>query len=339
MKKIVQGTASVLIAAGMVFGSTLVASAEEGTDAPITEIQQVEEAVVQEETPVVQEEEVVPEEETAPVEEYTEPPAEEPVVVIPPKTEEPNPNLPVKTVNTKTIKWILPNGGTPENVTWDQAEFNSELVPCGTSVWLQVDTYPYTSQGDKIRTDALNDDGFLRNGEDHGWVISWTWEKYTAKDCVVIPAKPENKIEYRDASSLNCEADLVTTTKEARLNEPVYNAETNTWVDGAWTDWTLVESTVRPATDEECPVVVPPTEEPPVVVPPVVEPPVVVPPVSTGQVLAVSDDRPAQLAETGYEGANMLPVVIGVGGVLLLGAGFLIWGLRREEKLKLEGKR
>lgn len=42
---------------------------------------------------------------------------EEPPVVTPPAT--------------KTLKWTLPNGGTPNNVTWPQPVFNAESIPCG----------------------------------------------------------------------------------------------------------------------------------------------------------------------------------------------------------------
>lgn len=75
----------------------------------------------------------------------------------------------------KTISWIIPNGGTPQNVTWPQpvaSEANLALIPCGTSVWLQVDTYPYGTYEQKARTDALAADGILTYGEDHGWGVA-----------------------------------------------------------------------------------------------------------------------------------------------------------------------
>lgn len=93
----------------------------------------------------------------------------------------------VVTPETKTIKWVLPNGGTPENVTWPQPVYTGQEVPCGETVWLQVDVYPYTTEADKARTDALDDDGVLTNGEDHGWVKSWTFEKLEGEACEVPP--------------------------------------------------------------------------------------------------------------------------------------------------------
>lgn len=94
---------------------------------------------------------------------------------------------PVVTPETKTLKWLLPNGGTPDNVTWPQPVFDAQTIPCGETVWVQVDVYPYTSESDKTRTDALDDDGFLLQGEDYGWAKSWTFEQYSAPDCEVPP--------------------------------------------------------------------------------------------------------------------------------------------------------
>ncbi|WP_449408044.1 LPXTG cell wall anchor domain-containing protein [Microbacterium maritypicum] len=92
---------------------------------------------------------------------------------------------------TKVLKWTLPNGGTPDNVTWPQPVFDASTIPCGTSVWLQVDTYPYATADDHARTDALAADGVLTYGEDHGWAQSWTFEKFTAPACIpVVPPTP-----------------------------------------------------------------------------------------------------------------------------------------------------
>jgi len=41
---------------------------------------------------------------------------------------------------TKTMQWFLPNGGTPQNVTWPQSIFTDQ---CGG--WVQVDVYPYAT--------------------------------------------------------------------------------------------------------------------------------------------------------------------------------------------------
>lgn len=76
------------------------------------------------------------------------------------------------TPHTKTIEWTMSNGGTPQNVTWPQTPYAGE---CG--VWIQVDVYPYKTDADRARTDALDDDGYLTRGEDHGWVKSWTFRQ------------------------------------------------------------------------------------------------------------------------------------------------------------------
>lgn len=142
------------------------------------------------------------EESSAPVEApaaETEPaPVEEPAPVdVDPYPEEPTPDPvvdpypPTPTPETKTLKWTLPDGGTPGNVTWPQPVFDSSAIPCGTSVWVQVDVYPYTTPEDKARTDALDDDGILTYGEDHGWVKSWSFEQYSAPACIpVLPPAP-----------------------------------------------------------------------------------------------------------------------------------------------------
>ncbi|WP_051681996.1 hypothetical protein [Cellulomonas sp. HZM] len=75
---------------------------------------------------------------------------------------------------TLELAWVLPDGGTPDRVTWPQAAAtDATCSPDGTTVWLQLDTYPYATTADKARTDALADDGVLTYGEDHGWALSW----------------------------------------------------------------------------------------------------------------------------------------------------------------------
>ncbi|WP_439593929.1 hypothetical protein [Microbacterium sp.] len=91
---------------------------------------------------------------------------------------------------TVDIAWILPNGGTSSNVTWPQpvaSDENLAALPCGTTVTLQIDTYPYGTYEEKARTDALAADGFLSAGEDHGWVRSWRYEEYSTPACEPEP--------------------------------------------------------------------------------------------------------------------------------------------------------
>ncbi len=251
---------------------------------------------------------------------------EETQAPVAPVEEEPVYTAP--TPETKQLRWTLPDGAT-----WPQTVFNAELIPCGTTVRVQVDTYPYTTEEDKARTDALDDDGFLTEGEDYGWAQSWFFEDYTAPACVVIPPAPEPLVETRESSSLNCEADLVTTVTEGRTTgEPIYVEDTNSWINGEWTSWTQIESTGREATDVECPVVVPPVVEPPVVTPPepVVEKPVIKPIVKTA---AVAD---FELAETGSDFDPMLAVWISLGLIATGGVFYLAQLSRRETRNRAE---
>lgn len=142
---------------------------EEVATPPVEEVAPVEEVVPVEEVPVVTPEEVPAPETPAVVQESVQPVTQ--ATVVP---------------ETKTLKWILPNGGTSSNVTWPQpvaSDANLALIPCGTTVTIQVDTYPYTTAEDKARTDALAADGILAQGEDYGWAQSWYFEKYSAPQC------------------------------------------------------------------------------------------------------------------------------------------------------------
>lgn len=185
MRKILKGAASALIVSGMVFGSSLMASAEEVTPEETPAVEVVQTPVVEEiPAPVV--EEPAPEVAKQPVEEAPAP------VEVTPQAEAPQvapsaPPVDNGKKETKTIKWILPNGGTSSNVTWPQPLFDATSVKCGTTVTVQVDVYPYHTKKDKERTDALDDDGVLKQGEDYGWVKSWSFETYTAPACHVPP--------------------------------------------------------------------------------------------------------------------------------------------------------
>ena len=175
MKRILKASAAFALATTLIFSGAGMASAtDEATPAPEVsaevqapaETSTVEEAVVTPEVaaPAPAEAVEAPVVETAPAE-----PQAPPVVVQ------------TVTPETKTLKWVLPTGGT-----WPQAVFNPTLIPCGTTVKVQVDTYPYTTAEDKARTDALDDDGFLRKGEDYGWAQSWYFENYTAPACALL---------------------------------------------------------------------------------------------------------------------------------------------------------
>lgn len=184
---------TILAAAGvalLVAAPTVALADDAPTDPTVETVQEVVQETIPDPTPI--EEAPAPVDEQTPVTEE-EPPAP-PVTEEPPTTEEPPVAVeepPVVEEQWKTLRWTLPNGGTPDNVTWDQPVFDASAIPCGESVWVQVDTYPYTTDADKARTDALDDDGILTYGEDHGWAYSWTFEQYQAPACpVVVPPTP-----------------------------------------------------------------------------------------------------------------------------------------------------
>jgi LPXTG-motif cell wall-anchored protein len=84
-----------------------------------------------------------------------------------------------------TLKWILPNGGTPQNVTWPQPAATPEnlaALECGTTVWIQEDTGPADDRVQKMLAD-----GQLDNEEDWGWVESWQFSQFTAPACADDP--------------------------------------------------------------------------------------------------------------------------------------------------------
>ena len=260
---------------------------------------------------------------------------------------------PVVTPQTKTLKWQLPATGT-----WPQTVFNAATVPCGTTVRVQVDTYPYTTESDKARTDALDDDGFLREGEDYGWAKSWYFENYTAPACgpIEVPANPKADI---TATCGAADIVLTNTQKEGEANK---TASFVVEVDGKFYDtyavfpnesetvsltfpedsgdhkvevyqagtseWKLIASE-DVKSDCKVPPTTPPTEEPTVVTPPVVETPTATPsPVVANN---VSDDM---LAQTGFEGSQLWVILSAVAGAMGLGATFMIRSAVRARRIE-----
>lgn len=209
--------------------------------------------------------------------------------------------------STVEVYWAMPNGGTPENVTWPQAHAPNGATECG--VWYQVDTYL------SHEAPGFYADGILEHGEDWGnkyqtGAISWRFEY--GGDCVVIPPKPEEEVETRESSSLNCEENIVIRTVEGRHTlEPTYDASTNTWTQGPWSEWEVIDIKERQATAEECEVTPTPTPTPTV---PTANPPT---PEDT--------DTVTTLAETGTP--EWLPF-LALGALAVIGTG--AWVLRRE---------
>jgi hypothetical protein len=99
--------------------------------------------------------------------------------------------------------WALPDGGTDTNVTWDQPVADPASLECG--VWYQVDLYPTIEA-----LLALQADGFLRNGEDHGIVISWRF--VYGGDCPIVtePEPPVVDVPVTPPTTVDVAADIPT---------------------------------------------------------------------------------------------------------------------------------
>lgn len=81
----------------------------------------------------------------------------------------------IRGVDGKTVvlEWTVPAS------TWPQPVYDGSCA-----VTVQRDEYPYATEADRKRTDALAADGLLREGEDYGWAIRWEY--------VTVPAcEPE----------------------------------------------------------------------------------------------------------------------------------------------------
>lgn len=93
---------------------------------------------------------------------------------------------------TKTMSWVLPGGGTAENVTWPQALYTGQEPACGESFTLQNDIYKYYTPEQIALVDSLDDDGVLTKGEDYPVIKSWTYSVVEGPECqtLVTPATP-----------------------------------------------------------------------------------------------------------------------------------------------------
>jgi LPXTG-motif cell wall-anchored protein len=72
---------------------------------------------------------------------------------------------------------------------------------------------------------------------------------------------------------LDCDAGTLTTLHQERSRTQTFNAETQEWEWGAFSEWETVDTTVVDATEEDCPVDNPPNPPEPIVDPPVNNPP------------------------------------------------------------------
>lgn len=115
---------------------------------------------------------------------------------------------------------------------------------------------------------------------------------------------PESETETRDLGPLlDCEAGTLTTLHQERTRTQTFNADTQEWEWGAFSEWVTVDETVVDATEDDCPV------DPP---DPIVDPPVVDPPAP------VVDPPAPTLPNTG---TSPYLTALGLMGALILAAG------------------
>lgn len=202
--------------------------------------------------------------EEEPVAPEVEAPAEEaPVETVPEVTPPVEPETETPAPVTTEVYWSLPNGGTPDNVTWPQPLAGPDALACG--VWYQVDTYDLTD------VPNLTADGKLDAGEDASVVISWRF--VFGGDCPVIAPKPEPIVQEASSEHVDCEADVITTSHTVTTTDFALDESTGAWYplepvttagpnDGATlpagTDACPVEETTPPVTptpEVETPVV------------------------------------------------------------------------------------
>ncbi len=142
---------------------------------------------------------------------------------------------PEDTGETVTRDWWLPNGGTPENVTWPQPVYTDQT--CG---WVQRDTYKYGTAQQRAIVDALDDDGLLSKGEDSSVYIDHDWVRIHG--CVPTkPVDPEPRTKVTD----RCQ-------DAARITD--YYVQTYALVDNVWVlgpeKWD--HKTVEPLSADQC---------------------------------------------------------------------------------------
>ena len=236
---------------------------------------------------------------------------------------------------TSEVYWAMPNGGTPDAVTWPQTLAAADALTCG--VWYQVDTYPTSA------IPALTADGILTDGEDHAVVKSWRF--VYGGDCPA-PANPAATIDSI------CGSAHVTVTN---VGDNILTASVVVYVDGefyqafavaagdhqqvgiefpegssehsvavrtgpAFGDTLLAEHDGIPA---DCAVVVPPTDTPtPPVDTPAPTPDTETP--STDTVALVAAAPTGQLAQTGSDTELQAYAYIAL-SVLLVLLGVVIW--------------
>lgn len=150
-------------------------------------------------------------------------------------------STPAADVSIGEVSWAMPNGGTPQNVTWPQTlAHNPE---CG--VWYQVDLYPVDA------IPALVADGILTLGEDYPVVISWRF--VYGGEC-----QPDAIVETGEWTDQAFACGDTTTEQTRTVTTTPYVLVEDEWVPGDTA--TVTETQERDLTPAEvtvCPVVTP----------------------------------------------------------------------------------
>lgn len=190
---------------------------------------------------------------------------------------EPEPEAPVDV--TEVYTWELPNGGTPENVTWPQTLVGKgDLTPEKCDVTYQVDTYV----GTREEIDAVVLDGILTGPAEDGGIVT-EWHYNSGPICEVTPPVEPTPTPTPEPTEPPVEPTPTPEPTEPPVEptpEPTEPPVTPTPTPEPTTP--PVEPTPTPEPTEPPVIPTPEPTEPPVVTPPTpepTEPPVVVPPV------------------------------------------------------------
>jgi len=152
-------------------------------------------------------------------------------------------------------------------------------------------------------------------------VVGCTSYTFDHEEPVVMPEEPEPVVTVEEVETVDCEAGTVTTTTTTTTQGWVYDEATNSWVAAEPVE--EVTSSERPATAEECPVVVTPTPEP--------EEPVVTPEPDVTPAPVAARTTTDGLAQTGFDGFGTLWALTGGALALAVGALLTVLGLRRRQ--------
>lgn len=125
---------------------------------------------------------------------------------------------------TVEVRWAMPAGGTPDNVTWPQLHLTDPAAAqCG--VWYQVDTYTPAD------AERFTRDGVLGSGEDHGHAIAWRF--VYGGDCAPDPGpQPDPVVDVAVVGAPSCEEPTVTPVETTTTMEYSLPEDGTEWVLG-----------------------------------------------------------------------------------------------------------